>query len=764
MWKPAAGFVGGCCGVLLLPQLPSTGWLVVLAITAAVVVRTSLGAVPLAALVGAVYCCISAQARLTDRLHPDLEGEWSELVGTIVSVPQYTHGNVRFRFRPDDRQRYPGLIELTWYEAQGSLHGAERLLLEAKLRRPRGFSNPGGSDNDARMLREGIGGTGYVRHIERLLQRPRDRCRYPVLLARDHVAITLRRVLGERPATGIVAGLSVGLQDALSREQWLDLSRSGTSHLMAISGLHIAMVAAVAGWLAGLLQTWRQRRGSQSTRRDAVTLVAMLTAGCYSALAGWSVPTQRTMVMIVVAFLALRSRRQPRMADSFALCAVAVVVFDPLALLAAGFWLSFGAVAAILYATAGSLHRPELMRGYLHVQLAVTLGLTPVLIGCFGSLSLVAPLVNLVAIPLYTLLIVPAVLFSTTMTLCAEVPGRLLLELTAALIEKTWPLIAVPASWSLATWSVASPSAVGWALLLLGTVALLSPIPARGRLAGAVLVMIGCCWRPPPLQHGALRLSVLDVGQGLAVVAQTRSHVLVFDAGPSFRSGTDTGMLVVTPFLVSRGIRTIDRLVVTHDDDDHKGGAQNVLQAMPVRVLSAGPSVHGLTVPPRHPATQVVACQRGGRWRWDGVDFQWLHPGVTLLEGDNNTSCVLRISAGGHSFLLTGDIEAPAEAELVNSAELGPVDVVVAPHHGSKTSSSAAFVAQTSPHWIIYTVGHRNRWGFPRPQVASRWQQNGAQALLTSTSGTIEFEARPGVALAPPVQWRLARHRFWQDP
>lgn len=763
MWRPAAGFVAGCGGVLLLPQLPSIWVLVAVAITAVLIVRTSLGAVPLAAVVGAVYCCLSAQARLADRLHPDLDGELAYLVGTVVSVPQATQGNIRFRFRPDDRQRYPALLELTWYEAQWRPRSAERLRIEAKLRRPRGFANPGGSDNDGRMLRDGVGGTGYVRSLGRLPDRPRDHWWYPVLLARDHVAITLRRILGDRPATGIVAGLSVGLQDALSREQWLALARSGTSHLMAISGLHIAMVAAVAGWLTGLLQTWRQRRGSQSTRRDAVTLVAMLTAAGYSALAGWSVPTQRTMVMIMVAFLAMRSRRQPGMADSFALCAVAVALFDPLALLAAGFWLSFGAVAAILYATAGAVRRPTLMRSYLHVQLAVTLGLTPVLIGCFGSLSLIAALVNLVAIPLYTLLIVPAVLLSTAVALCADAPGKVLLEATAALIETTWPLIAVPASWPLATWSVASPSPWGWILLLLGTVGALSPLPVRGRLAGAVLVLIGCCWRPPPLPQGALRLSVLDVGQGLAVVAQTRSHVLVYDAGPSFRSGTDTGMLVVLPFLVARGIRAIDRLVVTHDDDDHKGGAQSVLQSMPVRTLTVGPSVRRLAVPPRHPATRVINCHRGGRWRWDGVEFAWLHPGATRLEGDNDTSCVLRVSVGEHSFLLTGDIEAAAEAQLVQ-AGLDSVDVVVAPHHGSKTSSSAAFVEATSPRWIIYTVGYRNRWGFPRPQVVSRWEQAGAQGLLTSTSGTIEFLVRPKAALAPPAEWRLAQHRFWQDP
>jgi competence protein ComEC len=670
---------------------------------------------------------------------------------------------LRFRFAPDPGSALPSLLELTWYDAQFRPRAAERLEVEVRLRRPRGFANPGGADNDARMLREGVGASGYARSARSLGRDLQQVIRYPVLVARGEVAEAIRRALGDRAATGIVEGLSVGLQDAMSREQWLALSRTGTSHLMAISGLHIAMVAAIAAWTGAALQRWRQRRGATGSRRDVAVLTGAVVAALYSALAGWSVPTQRTMIMIALAAAALRMRRQVGMADGLAACAGAVALLDPLALLAPGFWLSFGAVAAILYATSGYIRRPGAIRGYLRVQVAVTLGLVPVLIGSFGKLSLVAAAVNLWAIPLYTLAIVPAVLVASACALVWPAVGALLLHAVAWSIDATWPLIEVPASWGAASIAIAVPGPLAAVALLTGTVAALSPLPDRGRVAGVLLVCAACAWRPLPLDQGTARLTVLDVGQGLATVVETRSHVLVFDAGPSFRSGTDAGQLVVAPYLQARGIRTVDVLVASHDDDDHKGGAASIVAALDVRQVIVGPSVRSLE-PGGSGSGRWDRCRAGGRWTWDGVHFEWLHPGDQPHERDNDSSCVLRVSAGEHRFLLTGDIEAGAEAELLEAAAPGVVEVVVAPHHGSRTSSSAAFVEETRPRWVVFTVGHRNRWGFPAPAVAARWERVGAHTLRTSASGAIEFVAQPGKPLAAPGQWRIDHRRFWADP
>ncbi|HEX7373972.1 MAG TPA: DNA internalization-related competence protein ComEC/Rec2 [Steroidobacteraceae bacterium] len=762
MWAIVAGFVAGCGAVVALPEWPAPALVCAGCLVLAGCAAAARSVILLAFVLGVLLCWCEARARLDDRLAPTLEGQSLTVRGTVASVPQGTLQVLRFRFAPE-RADLPRLLEVSWYDARFRPRAAERLELEVRLRRPRGFANPGGSDNDARMLREAIGASGYVRYASSLGRDRTDVLGHPVLAARGAVADAIRRVLGERPAAGIVAGLSVGLQDALSREQWRQLARTGTSHLMAISGLHIAMVAAIAAWLGSAVQSVRQKHGATGARRDAAVLTGALAAGVYSALAGWSVPTQRTMIMIALAACALRTRRHGGLVDGLALCAALVLLLDPMALLAPGFWLSFGAVAAILFVTTGYLHRPGLLRGYLQTQVAVTLGLVPVLIGSFGQLSLVAAAVNLVAIPLYTLVIVPAVLLATACVLAWPTLGDPLLHGVAWLIDVTWIVIAAPAEWPVATVAVAGLSMMAWALLLIGVLAALAPLPPRGRWAGVLLAGVACCWRPQPLSPGAVRVTVLDVGQGLATVVQTRAHVLVFDAGPSYRSGTDAGQLVVVPYLQHQGIRRVDLLAASHDDDDHKGGAGSILAALDVRRVVAGPSVRALRDAPR-PLRPLERCRRGGRWSWEGVDFAWLHPGDLPHERDNDSSCVLQVSAGEHRFLLTGDIEARAEDELLAAGEIGPVEVMIAPHHGSRTSSSAPFVSATQPRWVVFTVGHRNRWGFPSPLVVGRWQDAGAQMLRTSASGAVEFVAQAGQPLPPPRQWRIEHHRFWQDP
>jgi competence protein ComEC len=264
-------------------------------------------------------------------------------------------------------------------------------------------------------------------------------------------------------------------------------------------------------------------------------------------------------------------------------------------------------------------------------------------------------------------------------------------------------------------------------------------------------------WRAMPPAHGAVHFALLDVGQGLSAVVQTRRHVLVYDTGPAFRSGTDTGLLVVEPYLRSRGVRTIDMLVASHDDDDHAGGAASVAQMLSVNErVASGRALD--------PLGHVRPCRAGEHWTWDGVRFGWLHPIEPLLPGDNDRSCVLAIRVGSRLIVLTGDVEKLAEQQLLDRGLPGPADILVVPHHGSRTSSSAGLVAAVRPRWALVSAGHRNRWGFPAPAILERWRASGAELLLTSNSGAIEFDVVPGRPLDPPLQWRLAHARAWTDP
>ena len=757
MVRMACAWLGGTCALLALPVLPGLAAASVLVSVAALLALLS-GAWPLLALAaGFGSAWLEVSTRLDQRLDPSLEGRNVPIRGRVVSVPQRRPDGVRFRLAVAPRPGIPQLVELTWYEPDWVPRPGERLEVEARLRRPRGFANPGGVDQEARMLRERIGATGYIRAARSDGRAWRDVLAEPVLVARGEIYDAIRTALGERPATGIVAGLAVGLQDALSQEQWRALARSGTSHLMAISGMHIGMVGAIAAWVAARLQRWRQARGARGSRRDAAVVAGTLTAFLYALLAGWSVPTQRTVIMIALVAAALRLRRRVGAADALSLGALAVLALDPLAPLAVGFWLSFGAVAVILFVVSGQLSRPGVLPGFAQVQLAVTIGLVPVLAGSFGSISLVAAPVNALAIPLYTLIIVPAVLLATALTLAAPVAGAAVLGAVAWLIEVTWPLFGATAASPFASWGIAALPIAGWVALVAGAVAALAPLPAPGRTAGLLVVVALCAWRAAPPGPGSVHVALLDVGQGLATVVQTRHHVLVYDTGPAFRSGTDTGALVLEPYLRSRGLRRVDVLVASHDDDDHVGGAASLSRLVPVERRIAS----GRALDPLGPAS---ACRAGQGWAWDGVQFEWLHPETPLLPGDNDRSCVLALRVGARVLIFAGDAETPAEQQIIARGVPGPVEVLIVPHHGSRTSSSEAFVAATRPRWALVSAGYRNRWGFPAPAIVERWRSVGARMLVTSASGAVEFDVARDRPLDRVSEWRRANPRVWKDP
>ena len=757
MVATAVAWLLGTCALLWCAELPPRGFVAVIGLACVLLAGLLRSPAVLGFAIGYTLTWAQCAERLEARLDPALEGATLTIMGSVASVPEAVGDGLRFEFAADPQPGLPPLVELTWYEPQWQPLAAERLRLEVRLRRPRGFANPGGADYEARLLREGIGATGYVRTAVRSGRHWDDVVRAPVLVARDRIAASIRAALGERPATGIVAGLSVGLQDALSPGQWRELARSGTSHLMAISGMHIGMFAVIAGWVAARVQRWRQRRGALGAARDAAVLAGSMAALAYGSLAGWSVPTQRTVIMIAIVAVALRVRRRAGAADGLALGAISVLTLEPLAPLAAGFWLSFGAVAAILFVASGQLARVGLLRGYAQAQWAVSAGLVPVLVASFGTVSVVSVGVNLIAIPLYTLLVVPAVLLATGLLLAFPEVGSLALEGVAWLIESTWPLIAVPASWPWATWSVAGLAPWVWVAIVVGAAAALAPLPAAGRMAGFLLVLSACLWRPPPPDPGAVRFTMLDVGQGLAAVVETHHHVLVYDAGPAFRSGSDAGAMVVEPYLRHRGLRRVDMLVASHDDLDHAGGAESVARLLPVaRRVASGAALDALG--------PVERCRRGVRWAWDGVDFEWLHPGAESLPKDNDRSCVLRVRAGPHTVLITGDVERMGEAELATSGALHPEDVLLVPHHGSRTSSTETLVAATRPRWALVPSGHRNRWGFPKPDIVARWRAVGAEVLIGSATGAIEFELQPQRPLEAPRLWRPSQRRLWHDP
>jgi len=471
----------------------------------------------------------------------------------------------------------------------------------------------------------------------------------------------------------------------------------------------------------------------------------------YSTLAGLSIPTQRTLLMLCIYFAARWLRREMSIAHALGLSVMGVLMVDPFATLNVGAWLSFGAVAVILLTVSGRLTHDGAIKGFSRVQLALTIGLTPLLLGAFGSLSLISPLANAIAVPFFTLLIVPLVLLGAAAASMSTMAGAWVLAAPEALLSCAWPVLDWLARQPLAVAHFPAPTLLTFAALTIGTALLVLPAIWPMRIVGVVLSAPFILNRPAPPAVGDFTLAVLDVGQGLASVVRTHSHTLVYDAGPSFQTGRDTGELVVAPYLHARGIGMVDMLMISHGHQDHEGGARSMTAALPVRTTRRGPSVKAL---------HGALCERGQRWTWDDVTFTVLHPVTADAADDNDSSCVLEIRGPGGSALLTGDIEADAESELVEG-DLSPVDVVVAPHHGSRTSSTEVFVRALQPRLAVFSAGYRNRWNFPREDVVERWRARGAQIFTTSRSGAIEIALNERAPLQIR-EHRRAHRRYWR--
>ncbi|HSO07136.1 MAG TPA: DNA internalization-related competence protein ComEC/Rec2, partial [Pelomicrobium sp.] len=608
------------------------------------------------------------------------------------------------------------------------------------------------------LLERGFGATGYVRAqdgVERLAPAP-ARGRDAIVAARAAIRDRMLRVLAGEPYAGVLVALAVGDQTAIPPAQWQVFTRTGVNHLMSISGLHVTMVSGLA--YAAFLGLWRRvpALALRVASQRAAVLAGAAAALAYALLAGFAVPTQRTLYMLAVVAVALWLDRAQAPSRVLALAAAWVVVLDPWAVVAPGFWLSFGAVAVIFYVTAARVAAPRRLLLWGRIQWAVTLALAPLLVALFQQVSLVSFAANAVAIPLVSLVVVPLTLVAAVLPVDALLHAAHAVMAGCMLILE--PLAALPA----AVWHQHAPPWWAAALALAGIAWLLAPAGFPGRWAGAALALPLFIAAPPRPAPGELWLDVLDVGQGLAVVARTTNHALVYDTGAAFGLEADSGARVVVPHLRGEGVGAVDVLVVSHDDNDHAGGAPSILAAVPVGALVS-------SLAPDHPARAAGAahrrCERGQAWHWDGVDFAVLAPEASAYDdarrSANARSCVLRIAAPGGAVLLPGDIGRRDEASLVRAfGDALATDVLVAPHHGSGSSSSAAFVGSVKARYVVFTAGYRNPFGHPRADVAARYAAAGATVFRSDRDGAVRvrLRANPGIEASA---WRSERPRYW---
>lgn len=704
--------------------------------------------------VGAGWSAQLVQQRLAQRLPASLEGRDLQLTGVIATMPdRFDHGQ-RFGFDVEhaiDGSRevvIPRRIALGWYADDGempSLRPGERWTLTARLKQPHGQANPFGFDVEAWWLTEGVRATGTVRA--------------GVAQRRDALVISLRDTVGrmraglrdriqaaltDAPYASVIVALVIGDQRHIAQSDWEIFNRTGIGHLVSISGLHITMIAAL---FAGLMHwLWRHSFFTGSAlplRAPAHKLAAtagLMVAALYVALAGFGIPAQRTLLMLTVATMAVWSDRLLPASQVLAAALLAVLIIDPWAVLWPGFWLSFGAVGVLLFAAPGRRegdHQPRdwkaMLRSASRTQLAVTIGLVPLTMLLFGQVSLVSPLANAAAIPVVSFLVTPLALVGSVLP--SPLSGWLL-QLAHGAFAGLAQWLSWLSSLPLAVWQAPRP---GWLPALVAAAGTLWMLAPRGwplRWVGAL------AWLPviillPETPVAGLRVTVFDIGQGNAVLVETKTFRLLYDTGPSYSAEADGGSRVIVPYLRARGIHHLDALVISHSDSDHAGGARTLMQAVGIGwVATSLPPAHGL-VDARH-----VACVAGQRWVRDGVRFEFLHPlsSDRVTSKPNVRSCTLKITAGQQSILLTGDIEAPQErALLARDAHRLRADVLLAPHHGSGTSSTAAFLDAVSPRLALFQVGYRNRYRHPKPEVVERYLARGIRVLRSDRTGAISL-------------------------
>jgi competence protein ComEC len=722
---------------------------------------------------GFSWASITGHMLLANELDPALEGQDVVVEGVIASLPESQNRRVRFEFKPDSilkdgkTQTLPGKLLLSWYQQPPVLHVGERWRLQVRLKKPHGFMNPGGFDYEGFLFRKGIRAKGYVRKAKAVNQRLTEASMdYPIDRVRQHLREKLNKTLGDHDLKGIVMALAIGDRQQITRSQWEVLTRTGTSHLVAISGLHVGLVAGFAFFAVRRLWRLSAKAVLIWPAAKAGAIAGLIAATIYAMLAGFSVPTQRALVMVAVVMLAVILQRRTQVSSLLALALLLVLMIDSMAVLAPGFWLSFAAVAIILYGMGGRLGGESGWRKWWwhwgRVQWLVTVGLFPVLILLFQKASVVSPLANLVAVPWVSVVTVPLTLLGTTFLGLVPILAELFLSLALWSIDVLWWVLQVFSDWSFAQWMQAVPST--WALVcaMLGLTWLLAPRGIPNRWLGTIWLLPMAFSGSATIPDGEARFALLDVGQGLAVVIQTQNHVLVFDTGPRYSSGFNTGDAVIAPYLRAKGVRSIDMLVISHGDNDHISGAVDLAAQLPVKHLMS-------SVPEKLLPLEAVNCKSGDQWLWDGVQFEVLNPPLAqdkrFIKGrkGNNRSCVLRIQSGDDSVLLTGDIERHAEQDLLNRvAEKLPSNILVVPHHGSKTSSTAAFIDAVSPQIALFPVGYRNRYSFPKAAVVQRYEARNAQLFDSASHGAIEIRLGGATDMNHTVQtWRQKSARYW---
>ena len=735
---------------------------------------------------GACWHLNWANNLLSERLPQILEGETLQVVGVVIGMPERSLIAQQFQFRILDTPSgfFPRKVILNYY-GDATIVPGQHWQFAVRLNRPHGFSNPGGFDYEAWLFQQGVSARGYVRASgsSQLIVDPSEVGGFSASVClhslRYSIKTELQRMLEGSQYGGLLIALLLGDRSAISQDSWQLFTATGSNHLFVISGLHIGMVSGFAFWSA-LLVGRLVRIGRFVPAQKVAAFLALSAAFGYALLAGFSLPTQRAFIMIAVLMWGFFWNARYQISFRLLLALFAVLLLNPLALTSAGFWLSFIAVAALLaFATSSqaslTVEQIEvpfrermwlLLRLLVRPQFIVFLALGLPLVFFTQQLSLLAPLINIIAIPVVGFLILPICFASLLASFVHEPVAVLLLTGAHGVISLLIKFMGLLVAWSAGSLQLHLGQPSSWNVLALCFVVLLLLLPKGVCRRSLIFPLMFCALpiperlRPPTSDN--LRLHIVDVGQGLSVIVQTRHHALLYDTGAKLSADFNIGSAVVVPALRALGIRSLTTVVVSHGDNDHAGGLVGVDGGISVgRLISNRKVLQG--------GLSAQLCLDTDDWNWDGVDFRFLKSGVNY-SSENNSSCVLQIRSREGSVLLPGDIEREAEAQLARryGKELAS-SVLLAPHHGSRSSSSYAFLKRVQPEYVVFSAGYHNSFGHPHDRVVTRYGEFASETLTTSETGMISFEfggeanskAALGESIIRVSEFRSQNLRYW---
>lgn len=704
-------------------------------------------------ILGFTWCLWFATSHLSWQLPQSIEGKKITITGTIVSIPDSDERQTKFILSLDESHVR---VKLSWRGVHPELHVGDRWKYWVKLKRIHGNLNPAGFDYEAWAFLENIRAQGYVinNKINHLIES--HWYSHPIHRLREHIKNKINLALPQSNTSPWIYALIIGERNKIAAKNWEILRNTGTNHLMAIAGLHIGFMAGFAYLIT--IFFWRRTQLSLILpAQHAGAIASLFMALVYSALAGFAIPTQRACIMLSVCLITILLRRKIIAWRAWSTALLIVLLLNPLSVLSASFWLSFGSVALIIYGIAGRLSPHNLWWKWGRTQWVIAIGLIPLSIILFQQSSLVSFAANSIAIPWVGFLILPFCFLGCVFVLFSTKLGGIFLLLADKSLAILWIILTWFAQLHFAAWSQVILN--HWIIILgcIGVIILLVPAGFPGRLFGFIFLLPIFFCPFPQVKQNEFKFTVLDVGQGLAAVVQTKNHLLIFDAGPKLSDSFDMGENVVAPFVHSLGVKTIDMLVVSHGDNDHRGGTYALLKQFRVRSIKT-------SVPEKFYGFNADYCLRGNSWQWDGIEFEFLHPTVQQLKLNNNSSCVLRVGRGKSAVLLPGDIEKSAEKDLIEKNIINSsVAILIAPHHGSKTSAESQFITTLHPTYVIFPIGYRNRYHFPHEKVIEMYNQLNVNKLDTVNSGAIQFELNLNGIIKGPDAYRKQNQKYWND-